>query len=297
MPDTAPALGLPDPAAGALPPLGAPFTVAMPEAKTVPVVFASPHSGSLYPDSMLSALCVPLMDVRRTEDAFIDELFADAPRHGAALVAACYGRSVVDLNRDPHELDPAMFADAPPRACALPTPRVEAGLGCLPRVGAKGEAIYRRQLTGAEGEQRLAGIHDAYHGFLTERLDSLRESFGRAILVDCHSMPSKQPGRRNLADIVLGDRFGASCDARLIGRIERAFRNHGLTVTRNTPYAGGYTTRRYGRPKRGLQALQIEINRGLYMDEQQITRASGFAALRLVIDAVIADIADHTAIR
>ncbi len=299
MPDTAPApaLGLPDPAGGTLPALGAPFTVAVPEAKMVPVLFASPHSGSLYPDSMLSALCVPLMDVRRTEDAFIDELFADAPRHGAALVAACYGRSVVDLNRDPHELDPAMFADSPPRPCALPTPRVEAGLGCLPRVGARGEAIYRRLLTGAEGEQRLTGIHDAYHGFLTERLDSLREAYGRAILVDCHSMPSKQPGRRNLADIVLGDRYGASCDARLIGRVERVFRNHGLTVARNTPYAGGYTTRRYGRPKRGLQALQIEINRGLYMDEQQITRTNGFVALRLVIEAVIADIADHTATR
>lgn len=281
----------------AFPSLEAPFTASLPETTPLPVVFASPHSGNLYPESMTSALCVPLIDVRRTEDAYVDELFASAPRHGALLVSARYGRSVVDLNRDPHELDPAMFADGPPRPCALPTARVEAGLGCLPRVGARGEAIYGRLLSRDEGEQRLSSIHDTYHGYLSRELETLREQFGRAILVDCHSMPSAQPGRRNLPDIVLGDRFGASCEPRLISRIERVFRNHGLSVTRNAPYAGGYTTRRYGRPRRGQHALQIEINRGLYMDEQLIVRSAGFAALRRVIDAVIADITDFTASR
>lgn len=292
MPDTSPALTIDESATPQPPELEVPFLLSEPGAEAAPVVFASPHSGNHYPESMVAALCVPLMDVRRTEDAFVDELFANAPRHGGTLLAARYGRSVVDLNRDPHELDPAMFHDGPPRACALPTPRVEAGLGCLPRVGARGEAIYNRLLSKAEGELRLAGIHDVYHGQLTQLLEAQRARHGRALLVDCHSMPSVQPGRRNLADIVLGDRFGSSCDPRLVNRLERIFRNHGLTVARNAPYAGGYTTRRYGRPKRGIHAIQIEINRGLYMDEQAITRAAGFSRLRPIMDAAILEMVD-----
>lgn len=292
MPDTTPALkiGEDDPLRiGAHAPA---YLLSEPEETVSPVLFASPHSGSLYPQEMVSALCVPLMDVRRTEDAFVDELFANAPLLGAALLTAQYGRSVVDLNRDPNELDSSMFEDGTPRACALPTARVDAGLGCLPRVGARGEAIYGRLLTKEEGEQRLADIHDVYHGRLSSYLDELRLQFGRALLVDCHSMPSRQPGRRNLPDIVLGDRFGSSCDGRLVSRLERTFRNHGLTVARNAPYAGGYVTRRYGRPKRGIHAIQIEINRGLYMDEHAISRTDGFARLRPVMDAVILDMMD-----
>lgn len=271
-------------------PFGAAYDVTPGETPSAPVVFASPHSGSLYPEDMQAALCVPLMDVRRTEDAFVDELFSSAPSLGASLVAARYGRSVVDLNRDPHELDPAMFSDGAPRPCALPTARVEAGLGCLPRVGARGEAIYGRLLSRAEGEARLTHVHDAYHGHLADRLDALRREHGFALLIDCHSMPSVQPGRRSLTDIVLGDRFGSSADTRLMSRIERSFRARGFTVARNAPYAGGYTTRRYGRPRRGIHALQVEINRGLYMDEQRVTRSSGYAALKDALDLVIADI-------
>ena len=139
----------------------APFDFVLPGSPTSPVLFASPHSGSHYPQAMQDALCVPLLDVRRTEDAFIDELFAGAPGLGAGLMAARYARSVVDLNRDPHELDASMFRDGAPRACALPTARVEAGLGCLPRVGARGETIYARLLSQAEGEERL--VHAAQH--------------------------------------------------------------------------------------------------------------------------------------
>lgn len=282
LPEPLPAPGLTEP----------PFDHTPATAPAAPVLFASPHSGSHYPASMQDALCVPLIDVRRTEDAFIDELFAGAPALGAGLVAARYGRSVVDLNRDPHELDAAMFHDGPPRPCALPTARVEAGLGCLPRVGARGEAIYARLLTRAEGEERLVHVHDAYHLHLTGELEALRRAHGHALLIDCHSMPSLQPGRRSLTDIVLGDRFGSSADARLMARIERSFRAQGFTVARNAPYAGGYTTRRYGRPRRGIHALQVEINRGLYMDEQRITRASGFAGLKDALQQVMAEIID-----
>ncbi len=292
MRDTSPALKLDDTSGPVENPFGAPFEFAQAEAPAAPVLFASPHSGVLYPPSMQAALCVPLIDVRRTEDAFVDELFAGAPALGGSLLAARYGRSVVDLNRDPHELDAAMFADGPPRVCAMPTARVEAGLGCLPRVGARGEAIYGRLLSRAEGEERLTHLHDVYHAHLSGALDAVRSTHGHALLVDCHSMPSVQPGRRALTDIVLGDRFGSSADARLIVRIERSFRAHGFTVARNAPYAGGYTTRRYGRPRRGIHALQIEINRGLYMDEQRITRSAGFDSLKQTLELVITQIID-----
>lgn len=292
MPDTSPILTIHEGTGDGPTLLEAPFRLAAPEMRAAPIVFASPHSGNLYPDQMVTALCVPLLDVRRTEDAFVDELFANAPAHGAALLSARYGRSVVDLNRDPHELDPTMFHDGPPRACALPTPRVEAGLGCLPKVGARGEAIYGRLLSKAEGEARLAGVHDVYHAQLSGLLDGLRSEHGRALLIDCHSMPSVQPGRRNLTDIVLGDRFGSSSDPRLVNRLERVFRNHGLTVSRNAPYAGGYTTRRYGRPRRGLHAIQIEINRGLYMDEQAVSRSEGFMRLLPIMDAAIKEMVE-----
>lgn len=294
MRDTSPALrteGLADPA-GTTGLLEAPFDFTPPSLPGSPVLFASPHSGSHYPAAMQDALCVPLLDVRRTEDAFIDELFAAAPTLGAGLVAARYGRSVVDLNRDPHELDASMFEDGPPRPCALPTARVEAGLGCLPRVGARGEAIYARLLSRSEGEERLSHVHDAYHQHVAEALEALRRSHGHALLIDCHSMPSVQPGRRTLTDIVLGDRFGSSADPRLMARIERSFRAQGFTVSRNAPYAGGYTTRRYGRPRRGFHALQVEINRGLYMDEQRITRTHGFSGLKEALQNVIAEIID-----
>lgn len=267
-----------------------PYTLKKPEKMTAPVLFASPHSGNVYPDDMKGALCVPLAAIRQTEDAFVETLFAAAPEQGAMLMAATYARSVADLNRDPRELDPGMFSDGVPRPCGLPTARVEAGLGCLPRVAARGEAIYARQLTRAEGEARLSGIHDVYHQRLTTELATLREQYGQAILIDCHSMPSTQPGRRHLADIVLGDRFGSSCDPRLTGRVERAFRAHGFTVARNAPYAGGFTTRRYGRPKRGLHALQIEINRALYMDETEISPVPGFDRVRDAVTAIIGEI-------
>ncbi len=246
----------------------------------VPILFASPHSGSLYPETLLSGLRVPVMDLRRTEDAFVDELFAEAPGFGGWLVHANYARAYVDLNRDARELDPAMFADGPPRPTALPSARVEAGLGCLPRVAACGEPIYAARLSRAEGEYRLSQVHDAYHAFLRTVLEEARERFGQSVLIDCHSMPSRQPGRRHLADIVLGDRFGSSCDSRLTGLAERTFRKLGYTVSRNAPYAGGYTTRAYGRPKRHVHALQVEVNRALYMDEETVAPSAGFAQVR-----------------
>lgn len=225
---------------------------------------------------MRAGLRVPLMDLRRTEDAFVEDLFSDAPQAGGTLIYANYARGYVDLNRDARELDPGMFSDGPPRRVAVASPRVEAGLGCLPRIAARGEPIYASQLSRAEGEYRLAQVHDAYHACVRSTLNHYRDITGIGILIDCHSMPSRQPGRRKLADIVLGDRFGSSCDNRLTSLAERSFRDLGYTVSRNAPYAGGYTTRCYGRPKRNIHALQIEINRSLYMDEENVTISANY---------------------
>lgn len=236
---------------------------------------------------MLGDVRVPLMALRRIEDAFIDQLYASVPDLGGHLLCANYARAYVDLNRDARELDPLMFRDGPPRTVGLPTPRVEAGLGCLPKVAAGGELIYARPLSRADGEYRLTQVHDAYHGFVRSMLDHFRSEAGIAVLIDCHSMPSAQPGRRALPDIVLGDRFGSSCSSKLTGLAERAFRKLGYKVTRNAPYAGGYTTRCYGRPNQKIHALQIEINRGLYMDEANVRLAEGFKTVQNDLKTVI----------
>ncbi len=271
------------------------YRLRRPATATAPVVFSSPHSGSVYPTSFVSDLRVPLIDLRRTEDAFVDELFEDAPSLGGVLIDARYGRAYVDLNRADRELDPDMFADGPPRPFAAGGARVAAGLGCLPKIAAGGEPIYSRRLSAAEGEHRLRVVYDAYHAGLASELGALKSLWGEAVLIDCHSMPSIQPGRRALPDIVLGDRFGSSCEPWLTSLLEGAFRDLGLTVARNAPYAGGYTTRRYGRPKKRVQAIQIEINRALYMDEPRVTRGSEFDTVRALIQEVCARAIDFVA--
>ena len=196
----------------------------------------------------------------------------------------------VDLNRDPRELDPEMFEDELPGDAASPSVRVKAGLGCIPKIGARGDVIYAKKLSLADGRARLEGIHGPYHQVLSDEIAALRHDHGCALLIDCHSMPSKQPGRPDLPDIVLGDRFGSSCTSQLTNLVERTFRQRGLSVVRNAPYAGGYTTRRYGRPKRHVHALQIEVNRRLYMDELAVEPSPGMTDLIETVDLVISEI-------
>lgn len=255
-----------------------------------PVIFASPHSGQIYPDTLRSQLSVPLADLQRTEDAFVDDLYASAVDQGGILITANYARTFVDLNRDARELDPDMFENGLPRTAGMPSARVKAGLGCLPRVGASGREIYASQILREDGQYRLDQIHDRYHHAVQSEIERLKAEWSDIVLIDCHSMPSRQPGRASLPDIVLGDRFGSSCSARLTSLVERYFRQAGLSVVRNAPYAGGYTTRRYGRPRRGVHVLQIELNRALYMHEMDVEKSAGFPATETQIAGLIGEI-------
>lgn len=249
----------------------------LPAHQTVPVVVASPHSGSNYPPAFLEQAAVPLAALRRAEDAFVDELFAAAPSLGMPLLAARFPRSYVDANREPYELDPGMFEGPLPRPLNHRTTRVAAGLGMIPRVAASGEAIYRGRVPSETIEHRLETCWRPYHQTLSLLVENTYSSFGGALLIDAHSMPSSAStlgtrDRDQRVDIVLGDNHGEACALEFTAAAERWLRARGLRVLRNQPYAGGFTTQRYGRPALARHTLQIEINRALYMDEARHER-------------------------
>ncbi len=248
-----------------------------------PLVFASPHSGRLYPDALMAASVLSAQAIRRSEDALVDLLLEGAETLGANLLTARFGRAYLDVNREPYELDPSMFEDElPPFTHAL-TPKVAAGLGAIARVVAEGQEIYGRKLSFAEARERIEAVHKPYHAILRALLGEVKAAFGRALLVDWHSMPSaatRPTARGRTPDFVLGDRFGASCAPALTTLVERELRRMGYEVTRNTPYAGGYTTELYGDPAAAVHVLQIEINRGLYLDEKALQAGPGFNRVR-----------------
>ena len=260
-------------------------TVHRPVSQTVPLVFASPHSGRLYPPEFVSTARLDLLSLRRSEDSFVDELFAAAPSFGAPLLTACFPRAYCDPNREPWELDPAMFEDKLPAWVNTTSARVGAGLGTIARVVASGEAIYRGKLSFTEAERRVQTCWQPYHDTLTALIGGTRAVFGGCILVDCHSMPA--PGcagtsvrGRIGAEMVLGDAHGTACAPRITRFVEQVLMELGYVVRRNDPYAGGYVTRNYGRPREDVHALQLEIARGLYMNEARIERLPRFAGVQ-----------------
>mgnify|MGYP001359261660 CR=1 FL=1 len=256
-----------------------PYVLIEPLRRTTPVIFASPHSGRRYPAELLADARVSLISLRRSEDAYVDELFAGAAAHGAAVLSATIARAYVDLNRDPAELDPDMFDERPPHNAHATSARVQAGLGAIPRVSGDGQNIYRRKLSLEEAERRMAAVHRPYHALLENLINETRALFGCAVLIDCHSMPSNARGAHS-PDIVLGDRFGASCHPSVTALAEATLRRLGYRVARNAPFAGGHTTQTYGRPANRVHALQIEINRALYVDERTLERTNGFIRVR-----------------
>lgn len=272
----------------------APLLVCRPVVQTVPVVFASPHSGRHYAPEFLEAARLDPQGLRRSEDSFVDELFAEAPGHGAPLLLARFPRAWCDVNREAWELDPTMFADALPDWVNTASPRVSAGLGTIARVVATGEAIYRRKLSFAEAEARVRTCWEPWHETLAALIAGTRASFGACLLVDCHSMPACA-GSRFSADFVLGDAHGTACAPAITACVEEALSKLGYSVRRNDPYAGGFITRHYGRPRERVHALQIEVSRALYMDEARIRKLARFAGLQGDIAALVAVIADRAA--
>ena len=281
--------------------LDPPFSIVAPGEQTVPLVFASPHSGQSYPARFIAASGLDLLTLRRSEDSFVNELFALAPHCGAPLIHALFPRAYLDANREPYELDPGMFEDALPAYANTRSLRVAGGLGTVARVVTDGAEIYTEKMSFAEAEDRIENLYLPYHRALKQLLDQTVDQFGHTILVDCHSMPSvggpmDEDRGHGRADIVLGDRFGTSCAPALTQCAELAFSRLGYTVARNNPYAGGYTTDHYGRPIRNIHALQIEINRGIYMDESTLTRSANFNQVVEDMGRVIEDLAQIEAV-
>lgn len=269
------------------------YQVLHPEQNTSCVVFASPHSGRSYPLAFLEATALDDHAIRSSEDAFVDQLFGCAPAFGASFIEASVPRAFVDLNRSPDELDPALIMGVRSQSH---NPRIASGLGVIPRVVANGRAIYRGKITLADAQKRLDDFWHPYHGMLQGLLDAAHRRHGQAILVDCHSMPHEAVQSSLFTgikrpEIVLGDRFGAAAGPGVVDRIEAAFTAQGFVVARNAPFAGAYITQAYGRPSRGQHAVQVEIDRSLYMDERRIQPNANFAAVQAALRRVVAELA------
>lgn len=258
-----------------------PHVMIAPAVQTVPFVFCSPHSGRIYPEEFLAESRLDALSLRKSEDAFVDDLFASVARLGAPLLAARFPRAFLDVNREPYELDPELFDEALPDYANTQSVRVAGGLGTVARVVADGEEIYAQPLKLEAALARVEQLYIPFHAALTTLIETTRTTFGYAVLIDCHSMPSGAmvAGGGARPDFVLGDRFGASSDARITRMVREALSGFGYDVQMNRPYAGGYITEHYGRPARGVHAIQIELNRGLYLNETKLKPSRNFGAV------------------
>lgn len=269
------------------------YEVLHPEKHRSCVVFASPHSGRDYPWSFLRKTVLDEHIIRTSEDAYVDQLFDCAPQFGASFLKAGAPRAYIDLNRSADELDPALIEGV---RRGGHNPRIASGLGVIPRVVAAGRSIYRGKISQDEAQRRITLYWRPYHEMLQKLLDSARQRHGQAVLIDCHSMPHEamdgvaKTGVRR-PDVVLGDRFGAAATSEVVDRLEAAFSAAGFIVTRNAPFAGAYITQAYGRPSKGQHAVQVEIDRSIYMNEQLIRPNGNFDAVRLALRDVIQEAA------
>ena len=269
------------------PELDPPFDILEPDVLRSPIVLSSPHSGNVYPRRFLDSARLEPLALRRSEDAHVDALLAGGVAVGAPLLRARFPRAYVDVNREPFELDPRMFEGRLPSYANTRSVRVAGGLGTIARVVGEAQEIYAHRLPVQEAIDRVARLYEPYHAALRWLLARAQREFGIAVLIDCHSMPSTtlhgpsaNPQVRGArADIIIGDRYGASCAPIFVDAIEASLRGRGYLVGRNKPYAGGYITERYGTPIENCHAVQIEVNRALYMDERTLRRSDRFARI------------------
>jgi len=261
--------------------LDPPYEVLEPAGTAGPVLFNSPHSGSTYPRDFLAASRLDMATLRRSEDSFVDELIAGVVERGFPLMHAHFPRCFVDVNREPYELDPRMFEGRLPSFANTRSMRVAGGLGTVARVVGDAQEIYDQRIPVDDALRRIESLYKPYHRSLRRLFTKLHRDFGAAVLVDCHSMPSTagHKDERPRPEFVLGDRYGTSCVGVVSETVEQTLRSLGYSVSRNKPYAGGFITEHYGNPAAGLHAIQLEINRALYMDERRYERSSHFARL------------------
>lgn len=261
--------------------LDPPFEILEPAQCRGPALFNSPHSGSVYPRTFLTTSRLDVATLRRSEDSFVDELIGGVVARGDPLMRAHFPRCFVDVNREPYELDPRMFEGRLPSFANTRSMRVAGGLGTVARVVGDAQEIYAQRIPVDDAIRRIEGLYKPYHRALRRLFTRIHRDFGAAVLIDCHSMPSNAAAKdeRPRADIVLGDRYGTSCVAVLVETVETVLRGRGYVVSRNKPYAGGFITEHYGNPAVGLHAIQLEINRALYMDERRYERSASFAAV------------------
>jgi N-formylglutamate amidohydrolase len=259
--------------------LDQPFEILEPSEWRGPVIFNSPHSGNVYPRAFLTATRLDIATLRRSEDSFVDELVRGVVGRGYPMMRAHFPRCYVDVNREPYELDPRMFDGRLPSFANTRSMRVAGGLGTVARVVGDAQEIYGQRIPVDEAIRRIEALYKPYHRALRRLFTRIHRAFGAAVLIDCHSMPSAAGTKdeRPRADIVLGDRYGTSCAGAVAEAIEATLRGRGYVVSRNKPYAGGFITEHYGNPAAGLHAIQLELNRALYMDERRYERAASFA--------------------
>lgn len=262
----------------------------------IPLIFDSPHSGHIYPDDFNHAC--PLDDLRRSEDMYVEELFAGTPAYGAAFLQAHFPRSYIDVNRAVDDIDPKLLAEPWPVGEINPTSRSDAGIGLIRRLIKPGVSVYNRPLKAAEIIQRIETYYTPYHKALEKLLDEAYENFGQVWHINCHSMPASTALPRRpigmlgqkpkTADFVLGNRDNTTCDMNFMHAIQSFLRGRGYTVTINDPFKGVELVERYSSPARNRHSLQIEINKKLYMDEQTFEKTKTYTKLAEDVDALIA---------
>jgi len=272
--------------------------VVWPARWSAPLVISSPHSGAIYPEQFLRMTRLEPLALRRSEDAYMDALLLPALNDlGAPMLRALFPRAYLDVNREPYELDPRMFDSALPSHVNTRSIRVAGGLGTIARVVADGQDIYHSRLPVGEAMMRIDTFYRPYHARLRQLLEQTLETYGQAFLLDCHSMPSSAipvetnpRGVKRNVDIVIGDRYGTSASAMFIDLLQKRLSELGYLVRRNKPYAGGFITEYYGNPSLNCHAVQIEVNRALYMDERSLIPHEGFDRLKTDMALVIADL-------
>tara|TARA_Y100001970_G_C14118123_1_gene794770 strand:- start:331 stop:1224 length:894 start_codon:yes stop_codon:yes gene_type:complete len=261
------------------------ISVIKPDELSSACVFSLPHSGREYSTDFINSSKLDYITLRSSEDFFLDNFFNLATSNGSSLIKANFPRAFLDLNREPYELDPDMFNQVLPNFVNSTSKKVALGLGTIPRVVSNGTEIYKNKMSWFEAENRIEKFYFPFHMNLKQLLIKNKFKFGFSILIDCHSMPSITQGIFNsrqqiLPDFVLGDNFGKSANPNIIHFIEQFLNNKGYSVLRNKPYSGGFITQNYGRPINKIHAIQIEINRSLYMNEVTMELNDSFIILK-----------------